>query len=151
MFTKRKSFLERLTGSVPLEEEEDVKTSVAKVPKKDWLEEEEVDGELSVDVFQTPSEIVIKTMVAGVKPEELDIDITRDMVTIRGSRSASAEISDEDYYHQELYWGTFSRTIMLPCEIEVEEAEAVEKHGLLTLRLPKVNKDKTQKIRVKSI
>ncbi|MBX4209529.1 Hsp20 family protein, partial [Candidatus Parcubacteria bacterium] len=49
------------------------------------------------------------------------------------------------------YWGSFSRTIMLPEEIEVEEAEAIERHGLLTIKLPKVDKSKQNKLRVKSV
>jgi HSP20 family molecular chaperone IbpA len=80
---------------------------------------------------------VIKTIVAGVKPEDLDISISRDMVTIRGKREEVREVSDEDYFHRELYWGSFSRTILLPEEIDVEAAEASERHGLLTVRLPK--------------
>lgn len=151
MFRQKKSFFEKLTGSVNLDEEEAVNTPVIKNEKKDWLEEDNADGELSVDVYQTPTEIVVQAMIAGVKPEELDIDITRDMITVHGERHSVSESSDNDYYHQELYWGSFSRTIMLPCEVEVEEAEAIEKHGLLTIRLPKINKGKTQKVRVKSI
>jgi HSP20 family protein len=114
-----------------------------------WIEEEPEDGELTVDVYQTSSEIVIKTMVAGVRPEDLDITITRDMVTIKGKRETEKTVSDDDYFHQELYWGTFSRTIMLPAEVEVEEADAVEKHGLLIIRLPKIDKNKQARLKVK--
>jgi HSP20 family protein len=88
-------------------------------------------------------------MVAGVKPDDLDISITRDMITIKGKRETEREILDEDYFHRELYWGSFSRTIMLPAEIEVEEAEAVEKHGLLILKLPKIDKHKQTRLKVK--
>jgi HSP20 family molecular chaperone IbpA len=95
--------------------------------QKDWLEDEDQDGELTVDVYNSGSDIVIKTMVAGVRPEDLDISITRDSVTIKGKRESEKTITDDDYFHQELYWGTFSRTIQLPVEVEVEEAEAVEK------------------------
>jgi HSP20 family protein len=111
---------------------------------------EEEDGQLAIDMFQTPEEIVIKTMVAGVKPEDLDISITRDMVTIRGRRSESYETADKDFFHRELYWGTFSRTIVLPAEVEIEEAEAKEQHGLLTLTLPKIDKNRQSKLKVKS-
>ena len=89
-------------------------------------------------------------MVAGVKPDTLDIQISRDMVTIRGTRQSINEVQEEDYYHKELYWGTFSRTILLPAEVEVEEAEAIEEHGMLTLRLPKIDKERRAKLRVKS-
>jgi len=144
------SFLERLTGSVAAEESFDdipLKEEPRELADADKIVEE---GELSVDMYQTPSEIVIKTLVAGVKPEDLDISITRDMVTIRGKREGERSISSEDFFHQELYWGSFSRTILLPAEIDVEEADAVEKYGLLILRLPKINKNRQTKLRVKS-
>jgi HSP20 family protein len=100
-------------------------------------------------MYQTPAEIVIKSMVAGVKPEDLDISIARDVVTIKGKRETERFVREEDYFHQELYWGSFSRTIMLPAEIDVEEADAVEKHGLLIIRLPKVDKNRQTRLKVK--
>lgn len=115
-----------------------------------WQGENE-EGELAVDVYQTPSEIVIQTMVSGVKPEDLQISITREMVTIRGKREFTREVSQSDYFQRELYWGSFSRSVLLPSEIEVEEAEALEKHGLLTIRLPKVDKNREQHLKVKSL
>ena len=115
-----------------------------------WLEDEEgEEGQLTIDLYQTPTEIVIKSMVAGVRPEDLDIAITRDMVTIKGKRETDKFVKDEDYFHRELYWGTFSRTIMLPTEVQVDEAEAVEKHGLLILTLPKVDKNRQTRLKVK--
>lgn len=150
MQPSKKSFFERLTGTVkmeeesaPIEREEETRANI--------LEESEEEGQLTVDVYQTPDEIVVKTMVAGVRPEDLDINITRDMVTIKGKREEAAEIHDHDYFHKELYWGSFGRTVMLPEEIEVEEAEAIERHGLLTIKLPKVDKSKQNKLRVKSV
>lgn len=149
--SKKRSFFERLTGSIPVDDDgESVITESASTPPCDWLQEPE-EGELAVDVYQTPSEIIIKAMVSGVKPEDLNIAITRDMVTIKGRREEMREIADDNYFHRELYWGSFTRTILLPAEIEVEEAEAIEKHGLLTLRLPKIDKDRTQSIKVKSV
>jgi HSP20 family protein len=112
--------------------------------------EEQIDGELAIDVHQTPSHIIIKAMIAGVRPEDLDISITRDMVTIRGKRERHTEGQNGDYFFQELYWGSFARTIVLPQEVEIEEAEATEKHGLLTIRLPKVDKGRAAKLKVKS-
>ena len=116
----------------------------------EWGQEEASDGELSVDVYQTPDDIVIRAHVAGVRPDDLDIAITRDMVTIKGKREEAQEVEDENYFYKELYWGSFSRTILLPQEIEVEESQATEKHGLLILRLPKVDKEKQTKLKVKS-
>lgn len=114
-------------------------------------EEEEVEGELSVDVYQTPTEIIVEAMVAGVKPDDLHIAITRDMITLKGRREGNKEVNHDDYFYKELYFGTFSRTIILPSEVDIEQADAVEKHGLLIIRLPKLDKARQSKIRVKSI
>lgn len=119
--------------------------------RENWVEEEEREGELTVDVYQTPESIIIKTMIAGVRPEDLDISISRDMVTIKGRREEEKVVREEDYFARELYWGSFSRTITLPTEIDVDEAEAVEKHGLLILKLPKLDKKRQSKLKVKTI
>jgi len=115
-------------------------------PAEDWMPDSE--GQLTIDVYQTPTEIVIKSTIAGVSPEDLDITITNDMVTIKGKREKDEVISDGDYYYQECYWGAFSRSVILPVDVEAEKAEAGMKNGILTLRLPKVEKVKTRKIRV---
>ncbi len=112
--------------------------------------EDPTEGELSVDVYQTATHIIIKAMIAGVKPEDLDVSITRDMVTIRGKRERHTEGGTGEYFFEELYWGSFSRTIVLPQEVEIEEAEAVEKHGLLIIRLPKMDKGRQAKLKVRS-
>lgn len=159
MFKDKRSFFERITGSVPFdesEEEEVVMTaetfSAPKAKESNWLREEEgeAEGELTVDVYQTGGEVVVQTMVAGVKPEDLNIAITREMITIKGRRERPGE-SDASYLHKELYWGAFSRTVMLPAEIDVEQSEAIERHGLLSIRMPKTDKERVQKIKVKSI
>lgn len=158
MAGNRRSFFERLTGAVPVaddyEFEEERHVPVARngqstAKAEEWAEEP-TEGQLAVDVYQTPLHIVVKTMVAGVKPEDLDVSITRDMVTIKGKRERQVEGSDSDHFFQELYWGAFSRTILLPQEVEVEGAEAVERHGLLIIRLPKIDKSRQAKLKVKS-
>ena len=151
MAKDRRSFFERITGTISVADDRDNYEEIVPEtsrPEPDWVEEEE--GELSVDVYQTPSEIIIQTMVAGVKPEELNINITREMVTIKGTREAARTIAEEDYFQHELYWGSFARTILLPAEVETEEAEATERNGLLTIRLPKIDKDKSTKLKVKT-
>jgi len=112
--------------------------------------EEEEAGELAVDVYQTQSHIIIKAMIAGVRPEDLDVSITRDMVTIRGKRERHAEGGAGDFFFQELYWGAFTRTVVLPQEIDMEGAEATERHGLLTIKLPKLDKGRQARLKVKS-
>ncbi len=184
MIKEKKSFFERLAGSINVDDDEEiidldredeldnmveevtVRASARKEPpvmmkprvavsamkvQEEAPEEDMEEGELSVDVYQTQSEIIIEAMVAGVKPEDLHLSITRDMVTIKGRRDGNTQISDDDYFYKELYWGTFSRTILLPHEVEIEEAEAVEKHGLLIVRMPKVDKARQTKLKIKSI
>ncbi|HEU0085892.1 MAG TPA: Hsp20/alpha crystallin family protein [Candidatus Paceibacterota bacterium] len=152
---KKRSFFERLTGSADIEEDyEEPRHIAVKEERKgtaEWIEEEAEEAELAVDVYQTANEIVIQTMVAGVKPEDLELSIGRDIITIRGKREESRVIDDEDYFTKELYWGNFSRTISLPQEVEPEEAEATEKHGLLTIRLEKIDREKKAHLKVKSL
>lgn len=112
--------------------------------------EEDVSGELAVDVYQTSDAIVIKAFIAGVHPNSVDISLTRETLTISGTRSDEKEVEEDSYYQRELYWGSFSRTILLPEEIDVDVAEASEKHGILMIRLPKVNKQRQAKLKVRT-
>lgn len=116
---------------------------------EDPLATEDIEGELAVDVYQTDRAIIVKCMTAGVRKADLDISITRESLTIHGRRDEDYIINEDQYYHRELYWGAFSRTIVLPEEIEVEEAEATEEHGLLTITLPLLDKHKEAKLKVK--
>jgi len=109
----------------------------------------EEEGELTVDIYDKGDAIVIQSTVAGVKPEDLDVSITNDSVTIRGRRERHEEVREEHYYYKELFWGTFSRSVILPEEIDEDAAEASLKHGLLTLRLPKKRRGVVQKLKVK--
>jgi HSP20 family protein len=155
---KKRSFIERITGAVNLEDEnldeEDVDIDVydddLEEPKSNLeVVEEEMEGELAVDVVNTDDAIVIKAMIAGVRPGDVDIDLSRDMVTIRASREDVHEVSEDNYFQKELFWGAFSRNILLPEEIDVDMADAKEKNGLLVLTLPKVDKNKKTKLQVK--
>jgi HSP20 family protein len=174
MAKPKQSFFQRLTGAVNVDDGYDdaYEEEVAPAPRNgarqqyapargsvpqaqpaqedSWLDEDQVEGQLTVDVYQTPEEIVIRSIVAGVLPDNLDVSISRDMVTIRGTREEHKEVSEDNYFHKELYWGSFSRTVLLPAEVEVEEAQASEKHGLLTIRLPKIDKEKQTKLKVKT-
>ncbi len=153
MSKEKRSFFERLTGTVRMDDEAEIKHSKKEITTKEsWIEEEsDKDAELTVDVYQTAEMIVVKAMIAGVRPEDLDVSITRDMVTIRGTREEERVARDEDFFTRELYWGSFSRAITLPEEIDVDEAEAVEKHGLLILKLPKLDKRRQSKLKVKTV
>ena len=148
MKNNKASFFERLTGNTKVQDKTEFEN------KKNFEENtpgEVLDAELAIDMYQTPTEIIVKTMVAGVKPEDLTVSISREMITVKGSREMHHEITDGDVFTQELYWGSFSRTIMLPEEVDADNAEAVEKHGLLTIRLPKIQKERTKSLKVRSI
>ena len=153
----KQSFFERLTGTISLKNrssdfEEDVPVEEpAQGTFNQWATEEAQEGELAVDVYQTNDSIVIQAMVAGVSSEDLSVSVTREMVTIKGKREAPKGATTENYFYQELYWGSFSRTILLPAEVETEDVEATEKHGLLTVKLPKIDKDRKQTIKIKSL
>ncbi len=106
------------------------------------------EGQLAIDVYETPSEIVIKSTIAGVKTEDLDIGIEENTVNIRGARHNEEKAKSEDYFYQECYWGTFSRSIILPVEVDNENASAALEDGILTIRLPKIKKAQERKITV---
>lgn len=118
--------------------------------KEQWMEEAQ-EGQLTIDVYQTDNDIVIQSTVAGVKTEDLDISITNDMVTIRGKRNRDEAVPQDRYFYQECYWGPFSRTIILPADIASDKVEATLKNGILTVKLPKIEKEQTKKIKVKSL
>ncbi|MBI4139077.1 Hsp20/alpha crystallin family protein [Candidatus Uhrbacteria bacterium] len=101
----------------------------------DWLQSPK-EGQLSLDVFREKGELVIRSLVAGVKPEDLDVSLHGDLLTIRGSRCHPQEISDDDWYYRECYWGGFSRSVVLPYEIAADAITATLKNGILEVRLP---------------
>jgi len=136
--------------SNPPEQTTRIATTTQPAPAEEdsnWVADQE--GQLTIDVYQTDSDIVIKSTIAGVKPEDLDIQINNDMVTIRGERRKEDEVRDEDYYYQECYWGAFSRSIILPVDVEANKSEAIMKNGVLTIRLPKAETAKARKIQVR--
>lgn len=107
-----------------------------------------LEGSLIVDVYQTPDDIVVQSAIAGVRPEDIDINATSDKITIRGARVHEQEVSGDDYLYQECYWGRFAREIIFPQEVDPEEAKVTFKNGILTVRLPKISKKKTKKLRI---
>ena len=168
MLKTKKSFFERVTGatsiepnvqqgpSMPIyaEEEETEMIMHAQQPSRNVFVEEEnfssdAEGQLTIDVYQTEGEIVIKSTIAGVKPEDLDVSINNDMVTIKGERKNEEIVNAENYYYQECYWGHFSRSVVLPVDIISDKAEASLKNGILTIRLPKADTTKIKKIQVR--
>ena len=115
---------------------------------KEKLIPDEEEGRLSLDVYQTENEIVIVAPIAGVKADDIDISLSGDMITIKGKREMDPKENEVDYLYQECFWGSFSRTIILPCEIDPEKVKATFKEGVLRIYLPKLQKEKVKKIKI---
>ncbi len=107
------------------------------------------EGQLAIDVYQTEEFLVLQSAIAGVRPEILDIVIEGDMVSIKGSREKPEEKAERNYFYQECFWGPFSRQIILSVEVDPARAEALLKEGILTIRLPRIERDKKRKLVVK--
>lgn len=106
-----------------------------------WINNEnlEMEGQLSIDVFQNENKIIIKSTIAGVKPEDLKISLHHDLLTIKGSRESEKNIKEENYLFRECYWGSFSRSIILPSEVDEKRVEAELENGVLTITLHKTD------------
>ncbi len=134
--------------SPDMQAEEMVQQTAGNPADEQWDEEEAVPGQLAVDVYETKERLVVKARTAGVKKDELDVSISDNQLTIRGTLSAGNEDDVENYFLQECYWGEFSRTIALPVPVKEEEIEAVLKDGVLTISFGKVKQDTVKKIQV---
>ena len=110
----------------------------------------DVGRELPVDVYQTDNDVVVKATLPGTKPEEVDISITGDILTIRGEHKEEQEMKEENYLRRERRYGTFSRSIRIPIPIQSDKAEAVFENGVLTLTLPKAEEAKPKQIKVQA-
>jgi len=167
MTKEKKSFLERLTGSKKIEEEVEMESpleitseenddSELVMPSGSSFESEndnnwenDGEGQLTIDAYQTSSDIIIKSTIAGVKPEDLEVSINNDVLTIKGERKNEEEVQGDDYYYQECYWGSFSRSIVLPVDVLSDKIDASLKNGILTIKLPKAATDRVKKIQVR--
>ncbi|MCX6787137.1 MAG: Hsp20/alpha crystallin family protein [Candidatus Kaiserbacteria bacterium] len=163
--TTKRSFFDRLSGNSSASDafdSFDEELPTATIPTRKEARERtthpapldddspENEGQLPIDVHQTASDIIVRAFVAGVRPDELSISISRDMVEIEGSRMERDQVVGPDYFTRELFWGSFSRAIMLPQEVDVEASSASAKDGLLTIILPKLDKARQTKLRVKA-
>lgn len=116
---------------------------------EDTMEDEELEGQLALDMYQTKDNLVVKSTIAGVRPEDIDVTVNDNVLTISGERTQQDEVRDKDYYLQECYWGEFSRSVELPEEFDAEGIAAEIKDGILTVIIPKSEKAKPKKIMVK--
>lgn len=131
------------------EEPEPVAVGAASAKDEEWMNDYE--GALNIDMYQTKDNVIIKSTIAGVRPDDIDITVANDMVTIKGSRSREEKVTQDDYFYQECYWGSFSRSVIVPVDIDSEEIEADLKDGILTVIIPKAAKAKTKKVKVKGL
>ena len=129
-------------------EEQNISYEAEEPKLTEWLGDDYDEGQLSIDVYQTPNKLVLKSTIAGVKPEDIDISINNDMLTIRGKRKLVEAVTEENYLIKECYWGGFSRSVILPVEVEAENVEAALDNGVLTIILPKAKNAKQVTIKV---
>ncbi len=115
---------------------------------EEWDEEESLPGQLAVDVYETKEKLVVKARTAGVNKNDLDVNISDNTLSIRGTLSAGNEDNVENYFVQECYWGEFSRSITLPVPVKEEDIEAQLKDGVLTISFTKVKQDTVKKIQI---
>ncbi len=144
--------VEEIVEEVPDEEVPETRVQPAsQKPKEgeDWLNDYE--GQLNIDMFQTKDNVLIKSTIAGVRPEDIDITVANDMLTIKGARKKEESANADDYFYQECYWGSFSRSVIIPVDIDSEGIEADLKDGILTVIIPKAAKAKTKKVKVKGL
>jgi HSP20 family protein len=133
----------------PVVDEEDQGGGVAAAPAaSDWDDEEPVPGQLAVDVYETKDKLIVKARTAGVNKNDLDVSISDNTLSVRGTLSAGNEDDVENYFVQECYWGEFSRSIALPVPVKEDEIEAMLKDGVLTISFSKVQQDTVKKIQV---
>lgn len=110
---------------------------------------DELEGQLTVDVFQDDENIIVQSTVAGVNPDDLEINITSESVTVKGKREKSEAVEEKDYFYQECFWGGFSRSIILPQEVDPEKSTAALKNGILTIKMPKLDRKRAKKLKVR--
>jgi len=130
-----------------------VNEAVLTTPEEKYLQNLETtldEGELAVDVYETDEAVVIQSTIAGVRAEDLEITLSGDMLTIKGARRREIDIPEHLSLYQECFWGPFSRSIILPVDVKFERIDAKMKNGVLTLVLPKANRERMKVISVKN-
>ncbi len=116
------------------------------VDPTEWMDEFE--GQLAIDVYQTEAEIVIKAPIAGVRQEDLEVNVTDEQITIKGERHDTSSAEVEGYMVQECYWGSFTRTFVFPMAVDSDKATAKLVDGILTISVPKAAKARTRTLHV---
>ncbi len=114
----------------------------------DWFED--MEGQLALDAYQTEDAVIIKAPIAGVNKEDLEIAVTDEVVTIKGTRQDVTAANRDGYFVQECYWGNFVRSYVLPVSVDADRAQAALQNGMLTITIPKLEKSKTRMIQVQA-
>lgn len=117
-------------------------------PEEHWMNSVEDEGQLAVDVYQNEDALVLVAPIAGVSDENLEVSITDEIISVRGTRTQPEQAPQENYFVQECYWGSFSRSYVLPVAVDPDAASAQLKDGLLTIRIPRVEKSKTRILKI---
>jgi HSP20 family protein len=107
-------------------------------------------SELALDMYETDNDLVITAALPGIKPEDVDITITGDALTIKGETKSETKVEKANYLRQERRYGAFARTVALPLPIQADKAEAKFKDGVLTLSIPKAEEAKPKSIKIKT-
>ena len=118
------------------------------VADDDWDEDEDIPGQLAVDVYETADKLIIKARTAGIECKDLDVSISDNILTISGVLSGSEDDKVVQWHIQECYWGEFSRTIALPVQVKEDGVEAVLKDGVLTVSFEKEKTEAKKRILV---
>lgn len=131
-----------MANKLKIKEEKNENKEAEQIPETPETEIFDPEGELVVDVFETDSSFVVLAAIAGIQIKDIDISVEKDMMVIKGNRQDPHLDPEKKYFYQECYWGPFSRKIVLPENIEVEDASAQMDKGLLTIKIPKSEKNK---------
>jgi len=133
------AFLEKLKKN----QKKEILENKSSEEKRDWKISE---GQLSADIYETETELIIQTAIAGVQAKELDISLENDVLIIKGERENPTKDSKKNYFSKECYFGPFSREVILPREIDPSRVKATMEEGNLTIRMPKIEREKKKKI-----
>jgi HSP20 family protein len=104
----------------------------------------------AVDMYQTDNEIVVKASLPGIKSDEVQINVTGEVLTIKGELKQKEEVKERTYHIREQRWGTFERSVVLPTDVVADKAKADFENGILTITLPKAEEVKPKTISIKS-
>ncbi len=131
--------------------DDDLTSTEPSIPVSDdsWDDsQEELLGQLAVDVYETDEKLVVKARTAGVNKEDLDVSISDGILTISGTLSSGDDAEATNWHIQECYWGEFSRTLALPVSVKEDEVDAVLKDGVLTISFSKIKQEQAKKIQI---